>query len=132
MANQDPNTGHPLQELLRPGGASPSDILTTIKNLVTAINAATEAYLNVNGITTLEDISTETVVKPAAGRLATVSITTAGSAVGYIYDSTVVTASARKLFTIPNTIGIVHVNLPADYGIVAAPGTGQVVTVAFS
>lgn len=122
---------HP-QETVRPGGASATDILTTLKNLVSAINNASQTYLNVQGISNLSDIATETIVKASPGRVATVSITTAGSAPGYIYDSTVVTASARKLYTIPSTLGVVHVNLPANYGIVAAPGTGQVICVGFS
>ncbi|MDE2105633.1 MAG: hypothetical protein KGL39_50870, partial [Patescibacteria group bacterium] len=62
--------------------ASLSDILTTAKNVVTAINNVSQTYLNVNGTKRVAKISTTTVVSTAQGRLATLSITTGGSASG--------------------------------------------------
>lgn len=113
-------------------GASISDILTTLKNLVTALNGAAQAYLNVNGQSTTEAITTATVVKGASGRVASVSVIVAGSATGMIYDATVTGVTTAPLWVIPETVGVTFVNLVADMGIVVAPGTGQKVTVCWS
>lgn len=112
--------------------ASLDDIVTFGKNIVTAINGLSQTYLNVNGTTNAAGISTTTVVKNSSGRVARVSVTTAGSAPGTIYDAASSGATTRPLYVIPNTVGVVEVNLAANYGIVVAPGTGQVVTVGFS
>lgn len=119
-----------------PGGAagnvSAADLLTALKNAVNAINSAAQTYLVVNGVTDLAGIAVATVVKSSNGRVATVSITTAGSAPGVIYDASNTSDTTRPLYAIPNTIGVVHLNMPAQYGIVVAPGTGQVICVAYS
>ena len=131
MSFQDSGTGYGRQPAPN-GGAALSDLLTTAKNIVTAINAAAQVYLNVNGTANVALISTATVVKGAPGRVVTISITTAGSANGAIYDAVSTTDTTKPIYTIPNTIGVVHVNLPANYGIVVAPGTSQVITVGYS
>jgi hypothetical protein len=115
-----------------PAGASLSDLLTTAKNLVTALNNLTQTYRSVNGITTLEAITVPTVVKTSSGRVAQASVIVAGSTPGTIYDSTQTTVTTAPLCTIPNTVGIFVVNLPADSGIVVVPGNGQSVTVSWS
>ncbi len=112
--------------------AALSDILTSAQNIVTAINQAAQTYINVNGAQNYPNISTATVVSPTAGRLVQLSITTKGSAVGTIYDTASASSTANPIFTIPNTLGIIRVNLPVSNGIVVAPGTSQVVTVSFS
>lgn len=112
--------------------ASPSDILTTLKNVVTALNNATQTYLNVNGSVNSANITTPTVVKPAAGRVATVSVNVAGSATGMIYDSATLADTSKPLAVIPNSIGIVSVNLPTSFGLLVVPGAGQVLTVGYS
>lgn len=112
--------------------ASLSDILTTAKNVVTAINNVSQTYLSINGTKRAAKISTATVVSTTQGRVATLSITTGGSASGTIYDASTTTDTTAPLYTIPTTIGIVYINLPVNNGIVVAPGTGQVVTVSYS
>jgi hypothetical protein len=123
-----PNS-HPLP------GASLSDLLTAVKNLVIALNGATQAFRAVNGVSTTEAITTPTVVKPAPGRVASVSIITAGSTTGLIYDSASI-AETMPLWVIPETAKSTGepyvVNLPADSGILVVPGTGQSVTVSWS
>lgn len=114
------------------GTVSPTDILTTLKNLVQAINQAAQSYLQVQGIANSPAIAAATLVKVGAGRVATVSITTAGSAVGAIYDANALGVTTGQLYAIPNTLGVVHLNLPAQYGILVVPGTGQVVAVGYS
>lgn len=113
-------------------GGSLADLLTTAQNLVQAVNNAATTYLNVQGKQTASNISVATLVKPVAGRVAVVSITTAGSAVGHIYDTNQVAATTPTVYAIPNTIGVHFVNLPTSFGIVVVPGSGQVVTVSYS
>lgn len=105
-----------------------ADILTAAKNLVSAVNGAAQIYQNVQGVASLSNITTSTAVTSKGGRLATVSVTTAGSASGTIYDG----ATNRPIYVIPMTVGAFFVNIPVSYGILVAPGTGQVVTVTYS
>lgn len=117
-------------------GASLSDILTAIKNLVVALNGATQAYKQVNGLSTTEAIKVATVVKTSAGRVASVSIITAGSTSGMIYDSASTQVTSAPLWVIPevaNANGEPYVvNLPTDSGILVVPGTGQSITISWS
>jgi hypothetical protein len=112
--------------------ASLSDLLTTAKNIASAINNVAQTYVSVQGAQVRQNITAATVVSDAAGRLATVSVTTAGTTTGIIYDSAATGVTARPIYTIPNTVGVVFVNLPVVYGVVVAPGTGQAVTVSYS
>jgi len=112
--------------------ASLSDLLTTAKNIASAINGVAQTYVFVQGAQIHQNMTAATVVSTSQGRLATVSVTTAGSAVGVIYDSASTSITTRPIYTIPNTVGVVSVNLPVVYGVVVAPGTGQAVTVSYS
>jgi hypothetical protein len=112
--------------------ASLSDLLTTAKNIASAINGVAQTYVSVQGAKILQKISASTLVSGSSGRLAMVSVTTAGSTVGTIYDSSSTGVLTRPIYTIPMTVGVVFVNLPVVYGIVVAPGTSQVVTVSYS
>lgn len=116
-------------------GASLSDLLTAVKNLVIALNGATQAFKNVSGVSTTEAITSPTVVKASPGRVASVSIITAGSATGMIYDSASQTQSG-KLWVIPESAASngepYVVNMPTDSGILVVPGTGQSVTISWS
>jgi hypothetical protein len=116
------------------GSASLSDILTAAKNLVVAVNGLTQAYLNVQGALNAANIRAATVIKGAAGRVARVSVITAGSSVGMIYDASTIGSLTKPLWPIPNTANSepFEVNLPASFGILVQPGTGQVVTVSYS
>lgn len=109
-----------------------SDVVTVGQNIVTAINALAKTYLSVQGAKNAADISTASLVSTGAGRLATVSVTTAGSGAGAIYDAAAPSATTNKLYTIPDVVGVYLVNLPTSYGIVIAPGSGQVVTIGYS
>lgn len=113
-------------------GASLSDILTAIKNLVIAISTLTQDYMNVQGLLNAPNISTPTVVKASSGRLAVVSVISAGTTLGYAYDSSSTTARSKTLSIIPNELGNFPVNMPASFGLLVVPGTGQVVTVSYS
>ncbi len=140
--------------------ASLDDLLTATKNIVVAINGASSSgtnivtaldtlnttlaatntalatlntsYLGVAGTTTVNTINAATLVRTGAGRLCRVSITTAGSTNGTIYDSTSTGAPTHPIWAIPATLGLVDVSIPVTTGIVVVPGTGQVVTVTYS
>jgi hypothetical protein len=118
------------------GSASTADVLTAIKNIVTALATATQAYLNVEGQTNSANISVPTVVKASAGRIARVSIIVAGSATGFIYDGASLTATTKPLWIIPEaaaTNGEPYVvKFPTSFGLLVVPGTGQTVSVSFS
>ena len=114
--------------------ASTTDILTAIKNIVTALNAESQAYLNVQGQANSSAITTATVVKSSAGRICSVSVITAGSATGMVYDSAVAGVTTKPLYVIPNAVALAPyvVNLPASFGITVVPGASQKVTVSYS
>ncbi len=109
-----------------------TDILTSAQNLVTAVNGLIQNFLTIQGVTNKANISAATLVKQGAGRVATVVVTTAGSAAGAIYDTNAATSTNNPIYTIPNTAGAVFVNMPVNMGIVVAPGTGQVVAISYS
>lgn len=110
-----------------------SDLLTTAKNLVQAINTAFTNYLNVNGQQSKSGLSSSaTLIKQGPGRVCTLSITTAGSATGTIYDANSTSVTTNPIYVIPNAVGIVVLNMPVSNGIVVAPGTGQVVALSYS
>lgn len=112
--------------------ASLSDILSSSQNIVRALSNLGTTFLQVQGNKVQTGISAATVVSSQQGRLARISITTAGSTAGVAYDATVTGVTTSPIAAIPNTIGVIDVNLPVDNGIVIAPGTGQVVAVSFS
>lgn len=114
------------------GGTSLSDLLTALKNVVTALNGYTLAFRQVNGISTTEAITAQTVIKQSTGRVASVSVIVAGSAPGHLYDASQPNIVIAPLYVIPNTVGVFVVNLPTDTGLVVVPGTGQTVTVSWS
>jgi hypothetical protein len=119
------------------GGASTSDILTAIKNIVTALATAAQNYLNVQGAVNAAAITAPTVVKVGAGRIAEVSIIVAGSGTGFIYDGATTSATTKPLWIIPESAksdGEPYiVNFPYSFGLLIVPGAGgQKVSVSYS
>lgn len=116
--------------------ASTSDVLSAIKNIVLALATAAQNYLNVQGAKNAAAISTPTVIKTSAGRIASVSIIVAGSGTGLIYDGATLSAATKPLWIIPEAAksnGEPYVvNLPVSFGLLVVPGTGQTVTVSYS
>lgn len=117
-----------------PGGSSTSDVLTAIKNIVTALATAAQNYLNVQGAVSSAGITAPIIVKNQAGRIASVSVIVAGSATGFVYDAVNLSDTTKPLYVIPMNVGTEPyvVNLPASFGIVVVPGAGQTVTVSYS
>ena len=114
-------------------GASLSDILTSIKNLVTGINAQTQNDNLLAGTSNFPSITAATMVKGSAGRLVNLFVTVAGSGSGTVYDSNSTTNTNIPVWTIPHS-GVANyvLNIPVLYGIVIAPGSGQTVSGTFS
>lgn len=75
-------------------------------------------------------ISTSNLLYTGAGRIARISVLTAGTTVGGVYDAaTLATAVASaEVFVIPNVVGIYDVDWPVFSGIYIIPGTGQIVS----
>lgn len=112
--------------------ASLSDLLTTAKNIASAINGVAQTYVFVQGSQIRQNITAATVVSTGQGRLAMVSVTTAGSAHGAIYDSASTSITTRPIYHIDKVENVVFANLPVVYGILVVPGSGQAVTVSYS
>lgn len=115
-----------------PAGTSLSDALTVLRNMVQAINGAAQTYLNVQGAQNSSGISAATLVKVGAGRVAAISVTTAGTGMGTIYDSSSATAPLNPIYVIPEAVDRYEVNLPVGIGIVVVPGTDQVLAISYS
>jgi hypothetical protein len=114
------------------GTTSLSDILSAIKNIVQAVNAIAQNYLNVQGLQNFAALTVPTIVKGSTGRICRISVTVAGSAAGIVYDSASLNVTTTPIYVIPNTVGIVEVNLPVSFGVMVVPGTGQTVSGSFS
>lgn len=80
------------------------------------------------------NISAATVIKVGPGRVARVSVVTAGSAAGAVNDcaETGAAAAGNKVASIPNTVGVIELDWPMVNGLCITPGTGQVLAVSFS
>jgi len=113
-------------------GTSPSDQLTVWRQLTQAVNNLAETILNINGKQNSPEISMTTLVKTGAGRVAIVSVTTAGSTEGQVFDTNLVTSTANLVALIPQDVGVYVLNIPVALGIVINPGGGMVVTVSYS
>ena len=92
----------------------------------------TQVFTQSGGISTGLALSASTVVKASKGRVARISVTTAGAA-GAIYDSaTVGGASASNLIAVvPATVGIYILDFPVQTGITYIPGASQVASISF-
>lgn len=112
--------------------ASLSDILSSAQNIVKALSNLGTTFLQVQGNQVTAGISASAVVSGAQGRLAQISVTTAGTTAGTAYDANATGITTSPVFTIPNTVGVYTINFPVNNGIVIAPGTGQVITVSYS
>jgi hypothetical protein len=113
--------------------ASLDDILTTAKLLVSAINNQTTNDTLLAGAADFWNLTTDTVVKASAGRIMRISLIATGSATGTVYDATSTADTSRPIYTIANSAtGVTLVDIPCQYGIVVAPGSGQTVSGSYS
>jgi hypothetical protein len=117
--------------------ASLSDILTTQKNGVVAINNIAQTFLRYIGTNTTPALSTASVIVVGAGRLVNLSIVTAGTASGTVYNASSYDPlnpppDSQKLYTLTTTAGVYNLNLVFSQGLVFVPGTGQRVALTYS
>jgi hypothetical protein len=86
------------------------------------------------GSTDVLNITTATVIKASAGRLAMVSVLVAGSTDGTANDCTTTGAAAvaNQFGIIPQFTGVSVFDWPCGAGIVVIPGTGQTLAVSYT
>lgn len=109
-------------------------LVAVLQNLVTALNNETQTYLNVQGTANFSSINLPTVIKPSAGRIASISVTTAGTGTGIIYDGATLTAKTKPMYMIPAAVSTEPyvVNLPLSFGLLIVPGAGQTLAGSYS
>lgn len=114
--------------------ASLTSILTAVQNVATAINNAAQTYLNVQGARNLANVTSATLVKNGSGRVVSISVITAGTTTGLIYDSNNLNSLLNPVYVIPEAVALdpYVVNIPVGLGIVIVPGTGQKLAVVYS
>lgn len=80
------------------------------------------------------DISAQTLVVAGVGRVARVSVTTAGSTAGTINDSKTTggVAATNVIAAIPMAVGVYEIDFPFYGGLVITPGTSQVISVTYT
>lgn len=85
------------------------------------------------GLTPALNISAATVIKAVAGRLCRLSVITAGSTAGSVYDynSTSSIPAGSLIASIPAATGMTQLDFPCSVGITVVPGTGQVLAVTY-
>lgn len=114
--------------------ASSDDLLTALKNVVIALNNANQFYKQGYAQKSVLGASAPTLVMAGGGRVYTVSVTTAGTTVGGIYDSATIAgvSAANLIATIPITVGEFNINWPFTNGLVYVPGSGQVASISYT
>ncbi len=87
------------------------------------------------GTRTALNVNQPTVVKAGPGLVASLNVVTAGTGVGFIYDSasTANCTTANVVSPIPDTAGggPVQLAIPVQTGITVQPGAGQMLTVVY-
>jgi len=113
--------------------ASLSDILTTQKNGVVAVNGISQASLRNLGTQTSLTVTAATVIFTGSGYMVNFSVVVAGSAAGVIYDSNSTSPLAQDaLCAVPATVGVTKTGQIFTNGLVIVPGTGQSINVTYS
>lgn len=114
--------------------ASLSDILTTQKNGVVAINNLSQSNQKAIGTVTSSTVTAPTVIMVGAGFVANFSVVVAGSASGLLYDasSTSSPPATDALCGVPATIGVYSAGQYYTNGLLVVPGTGQSINVTYS
>lgn len=86
------------------------------------------------GVNEKLNVTAATVIKATPGTVFRVSVTTAGSAAGSVYDAatTAGDVAANLVASIPDSVGVIDLTWPCATGILVVPGTGQTVSVSYS
>jgi hypothetical protein len=123
------STPNPVQPTPSAGA---TQLLAALQNLVVALNSAAASYANIVGVANFGPITTATVVKNSAGRICEISVLTAGTTTGYVYDSATAGSTTATMIPIPNIVGVYRVQWPMAVGITVSPGTGQQISGTYS
>jgi hypothetical protein len=92
------------------------------------------ALITGQGQKTFLNVTTKTLVKATAGRIAKINVVVAGGTnTGAIYDraSTTGTGATNLVAVIPDAVGSYIIDFPCANGIVVDPGTGNTVSVSY-
>jgi len=92
------------------------------------------ALITAQGQKTFLNVTTKTLVKATAGRIAKVNVLVAGGTnTGAVYDhaTTTGTGAANLVAVIPDTVGSYVIDFPCANGIVVDPGTGNTVSISY-
>jgi len=120
--------------------ASLDDLLSAQKNGVVALNTIANydglrnGYFGVHNTKEIA-AATTLLIKPSSGWLATISVITAGSTTGYIYDTAnPASLTGNKIYAIPSSlgIGIYQIQIPFASGLTIVTGTGSVVSLTYT
>jgi hypothetical protein len=114
--------------------ASLSDILTTQKNGVIALNNISASNLRGQGTQTSATVTASTLVISGSGYLVNYAVVVAGSATGTINNAstTALAAAGNVLCATPATVGVYQTGQFFNAGLVIVPGTGQSINVTYS
>jgi hypothetical protein len=114
--------------------ASLTDILTTQKNGVIAINNLSQGTLRSLGTQTSVTVTAATLIYTGPGYLVNFAVVVAGSTTGTISNTNAVASvsAANALCAVSNTVGIVSAGQVFSTGLVVTPGTGQSINVTYS
>ncbi len=114
--------------------ASLDDVLTSLQNIVKAFNSFSQSNIQLSGTTNTQNLSATTLIKTGSGRMLTISVTTAGTTVGGLYDSATIDAANQNnlLIVVLNGVAFAPVNMTFQNGLVYIPGTGQTVAICYT
>lgn len=114
--------------------ASLTDILTTQKNGVVAINNLAQATTRGLGTQTSITVTTATLIYSGTGYFVSFAVVVAGSGAGTINNAnTAATAAASNaLCATPATVGVFKTGQVFSNGLVVVPGSGQSINVTYS
>jgi hypothetical protein len=97
----------------------------TVQNGAVLTAQGQKTFFNITG--------SAAVVKSTAGRVAKISVVTAGSTAGNLYDAATTGAAGTGnwLAVIPEAVGVYNIDMPVSNGIVVSPGTGMVLAISY-
>lgn len=113
--------------------ASLDDILTSVKNISTALSANTSALNRGQGTVTSLTVTADTLIVTGMGRLVTATVIVAGSGAGLIHNAATVAlaTAANALVVTPMTVGVQQCGHAFTNGLVIKVGTGQSINVSY-
>jgi len=113
--------------------ASLDDILTSLKNVVTAANGVAQGLQRQVPTTTSGQLSANTLVQTGFVRVTGIAVVTAG-AIGGLYDAATIAGagSGQEVYAVAAAVGYTAVNMVFENGLVYKPGAGQVATIFYS